>query len=106
MTHPDQPGTDAALLDFTRRLVRCRSHGTHGGDVVRLVAAEMTRLGFHTVTVDGHGNTIGWVGDPTSGPLLLADGHVDTIPPHTPEGWLQDPFAAALYVVGAYEAAL
>ncbi len=86
----------AALLAFTQDLVRCRSDGARDGAAARLVAAEMDRLGFHHVEVDRHGNAVGLIGDPESGPTVLADGHIDTIPPHTLDSWTHDPFSATV----------
>jgi hypothetical protein len=83
---------DRALVDFLKVLVTLPSHAPHEGEALQRIAAEMRRLNYDDVTFDGDGNVIGRLG---SGRLvLLLDGHVDTIPPHSIEAWTSPPLTA------------
>ncbi|NLF01049.1 MAG: YgeY family selenium metabolism-linked hydrolase [Anaerolineales bacterium] len=93
------------LTRFLRELVQTPSPSTHEGAVAQRVAAEMTRLGFTDVRVDRIGNVIARVGA-GPGPLLMLNGHMDTVQVSDPDCWSHAPFGAeiddgAVYGVGA-----
>ncbi len=54
------------MVEFTRRLVQTQSLPGQEADVARIVAEEMTRIGYDEVSIDEAGNVIGHL-RPTSG---------------------------------------
>ncbi len=93
------------LVTFLRDLVRTPSPSTQEGAVAERIVAEMTRLGFRDVHTDRIGNVVGWIG-PGHGPVLMLNGHMDTVQVSDPEAWSHAPFGAevedgALYGLGA-----
>jgi putative selenium metabolism hydrolase len=95
----------ADLVTFLRDLVQTPSPSTEEGAVAERIVAEMTRLGFRDVRTDRIGNVVGWIG-PGRGPLLMLNGHMDTVRVSDPEAWTHAPFGAeiedgVLYGVGA-----
>jgi putative selenium metabolism hydrolase len=101
LSHQDQKG----LTDFLRALVQVPSPSTQEGAVAERIAAEMKRLGFHNVCTDHIGNVIGWIG-PEHGPVLMLNGHMDTVRVSDPKAWSHVPLGAeikkgVLYGVGS-----
>lgn len=86
---------DGGLIAFARQLARTPSVSSDEALVIKAVADQMRSLGFDSVEVDDIGNCTGVIGD-GKGPRLLIDGHVDSIPLHSPERWAMDPFAASV----------
>ena len=80
-THVDE----AALVDFTLRLIAQQSLSGQEDGVAKLVKAEMERLGMETF-VDEWGNVIGIV-DAGPGPVVLLDSHMDTVGVTDPSQW-------------------
>jgi putative selenium metabolism hydrolase len=93
------------LTAFLRDLVQTPSPSTQEQTVAERIVAEMTRLGFRDVRVDRIGNVVGRVG-PGHGPLLMLNGHMDTVGVGDPRTWSHAPYGAAivdgvLYGLGA-----
>ena len=93
------------LTTFLRDMVQTPSLSTQEGAVAGRFVAEMTRLGFRDVRTDRIGNVVGWIG-PGHGPVLMLNGHMDTVRVSDPETWSHDPFGAEvedglLYGLGA-----
>ena len=94
-----------AMATFLQELVRIPSLSTHEEAVSVRLAEEMRRAGFDDVWVDRVGNVVGRIG-PGHGPVLLFDGHMDTVDvgevarwPHPPyDGVIED---GVLYGRGA-----
>jgi succinyl-diaminopimelate desuccinylase len=87
------PSLDAeALLDFTRRIIAIPSLSLEEKAVAEAIAAEMTRLGFEAVTVDGLHNVTGRLRGAGGGPTLLLNGHMD----HAATGTMAAPHEAAI----------
>jgi putative selenium metabolism hydrolase len=85
------PVDDVALVDLATRLARTASVSGSEGPAVSLVTQAMERAGFDAVEVDGSGNAVGALG-PRHGKTIMIDGHIDSIPLHSPERWSVDPF--------------
>lgn len=99
------PQDKADLTTFLRDLVQTPSPSTQESVVAERIAAEMTKLGLRNVHADRAGNVVGWVGA-GHGPLLMLDGHMDTVCISSPDTWHHPPFGAeikggALYGLGA-----
>lgn len=80
--------------EFLSRMIRTRSLSGGEGDVVRLIAAEMNKVGFNGVTIDRFGNVRGEMGG--GSPFYAADAHVDTVDVGNPENWHSDPFSGEI----------
>ena len=81
---------EQALVRFAKRLVATPSLSGQEHQVARLVAAELRRLGYRSVTVDRAGNVVGWLG--TGRPRLMFNGHLDHVPP----AGMDDPYDARI----------
>ncbi|HIE38000.1 MAG TPA: YgeY family selenium metabolism-linked hydrolase [Anaerolineales bacterium] len=93
------------LTAFLQDLVRIPSPPTQEGPLAERIVTEMERLGLRDVRVDRIGNVIGWVGA-DAGPVLMLNGHMDTVGVSNAEAWTHDPFGAQieqdrLYGLGA-----
>ncbi|MCK4316166.1 MAG: M20/M25/M40 family metallo-hydrolase, partial [Anaerolineae bacterium] len=93
------------LTTFLRDMVRTPSLSTQEGAVAERIVAEMKRLGFRDVRTDRIGNVVGWIG-PGHGPVLMLNGHMDTVRVSDPKTWSHDPLGAEvegdlLYGLGA-----
>lgn len=83
------------LIAFAQNLVRIPSPSGQEERVAQRLAEEMERLGFDAVWVDRVGNVVGRVGRGER-PLLLYNGHMDTVGVGDPEAWRFDPFGGEL----------
>ena len=78
------------VVRFLRDMIAIPSESAGERAVAERVAAEMARLGFDEIKVDGLGNVLGRVG---SGRTVIAlDGHVDTVGVGDPSTWTRDPY--------------
>ena len=89
------PVDDDALVELAVALARTSSVSGTEGPAVALAAAAMEKAGFGRVDIDASGNAIGSIG-PEGGPTLMIDGHIDSIPLHSPERWSVDPFGGEI----------
>ncbi len=82
------------IVTFLREMIAIPSESAGEREVIARARAEMERLGFDEVKVDGLGNLLGRVG---SGPLVVAlDGHLDTVGVGDPSTWARDPYRGEL----------
>jgi putative selenium metabolism hydrolase len=95
------PVDDAALIDLAVQLARTSSVSGTEGPAVSLVTAAMQAAGFDTVEVDASGNAVGAIG-PRGGRTLMIDGHIDSIPLHSPERWTVDPHGGEIRAGNLY----
>ena len=79
------------LISFLQDLIRIPSLSTREKELAERMAEEMERLGFHEVYIDKAGNAVGRIGS-GEGPVLLFDGHMDTVDVGNAEAWSRDPF--------------
>lgn len=96
-----------SLLEFLRTLVQTPSPSGQEGAVASLIIEEMQRLGYDEVWMDDAGSVLGRIGDgEVSGPVLMLNGHMDTVEVAEPEAWDEEPYGAVvkngrLYGLGA-----
>ena len=77
------------IVRFLREMIAIPSESSQERTVVERARAEMERLGFDEVKIDGLGNVLGRVGD---GPTVIAlDGHLDTVGVGDRSTWTRDP---------------
>jgi len=94
-----------ALVNFLKELVQIPSPSGQEGALAQRLAEEMERLGFPEVKVDKVGNVIGKIGSGNR-PILLMDGHMDTVEVGDYSSWTRDPYGGEvdggfLYGLGA-----
>jgi putative selenium metabolism hydrolase len=80
-----------AMTTFLQELVRIPSLSHHEGAVAARLADEMRSVGLDEVWTDRIGNVIGRVGS-GEGPMLLLNGHLDTVDVGDPQRWLHAPY--------------
>ena len=81
----------AAMRTFLQDLVRIPSLSTQEGALAQRLADEMRAAGFADVRTDRIGNVIARAG-PGRGPMLLFNGHMDTVGVGDPGRWQRPPF--------------
>ena len=101
LSHPDQ----RQMVEFLRDLIRTPSLSCQEGAAAGRIADEMRAVGFRDVAQDRIGNVVGRIGN-NGGPVLLLDGHMDTVGVSDRSAWSHDPFGAdiengVLYGLGA-----
>ena len=87
---------DDPLIRLAQRLVQQKGFASEEKAVAETVATEMRRLGYDTVTTDRNGSVVGTIEGRTSGPTLLFDAHIDTVPIPPEAAWTHDPFGASI----------
>lgn len=95
----------AHLTELLQALVRTPSPSTQEGAVAELIVRVLRDFGLPEVRVDRMGNVLARLGN-GRGPVLLYDGHMDTVAVSDRAAWKHDPFAAeiadgVLYGLGA-----
>ncbi|RMF27110.1 MAG: YgeY family selenium metabolism-linked hydrolase, partial [Chloroflexi bacterium] len=83
------------LVEFLQDLIRTPSPSTQEEAVAIRIAAAMRRVGFREVFTDRIGNVIGRYGS-GRGPILLYNGHMDTVGISDPEAWQRDPYGGEI----------
>jgi succinyl-diaminopimelate desuccinylase len=94
----------AALVEFTRRLVRIPSvhdpnRGLSEAPAAELVEAQMRSFGWSPqvdVVTEGRPNVIATLEGDRPGPTLLFEGHTDVVTEGDESSWSLDPFGAEL----------
>jgi putative selenium metabolism hydrolase len=81
------------LVEFLQDIVRTPSPSGREDRVATRIAAAMRRAGFREVFTDRIGSVVGRMGE-AKRPLLLYNGHMDTVGVSDPSAWVHDPFAA------------
>ena len=83
-------GYQEDMSRFLRNMISHPSESCEEKEVVMCIKAEMEKLGYDKVEVDGLGNVIGWMG---SGEKIIAiDSHIDTVGIGNISNWEQDPY--------------
>ena len=78
------------MVRFLRQMISYPSESCEEKEVIACIKAEMERLGYDRVEVDGLGNVIGWMGE--GGKIIAIDSHVDTVGIGNRENWTHDPY--------------
>ncbi len=80
----------AEMSRFLRDMISHPSESCEEKDVVMCIKAEMEKLGFDKVEIDGLGNVIGWMGQGEK--IIAIDSHIDTVGIGNISNWEQDPY--------------
>ena len=83
-------GYQADMTRFLREMISHPSESCEEREVVHCIKAEMERLGYDKVEVDGLGNVIGWMGDGEK--IIAIDSHIDTVGIGNLSNWEADPY--------------
>ena len=85
------------MIDFCQRIVQIPSLSGYEDSVASVYMEEMKNLGYDEVFSDDWGNVIGVINGTDSGPNIMYNGHMDTVPVGNLESWGDyDPFAATI----------
>ena len=83
-------GYKADMVRFLRAMISHPSESCEEKEVVACIRAEMEKLGFDKVEVDGLGNVIGWMGEGEK--IIAIDSHIDTVGIGNRDNWTADPY--------------
>ena len=83
-------GYKADMSRFLREMISHPSESCEEKEVVMCIKAEMEKLGFDKVEVDGLGNVIGWMGEGEK--IIAIDSHIDTVGIGNIDNWDADPY--------------
>ena len=78
------------MTAFLRAMISHPSESCKEKEVVACIKAEMEKLNFDKVEVDGLGNVIGWMGDGDK--IIAIDSHIDTVGVGNIDNWTADPY--------------
>ena len=78
------------MVRFLRDMISHPSESCEEREVVACIKAEMEKLGYDAVEVDGLGNVIGWMGDGDK--IIAIDSHIDTVGIGNIDNWTHDPY--------------
>ena len=85
------------MIDFCQRIIKVPSLSGDERAVSEVYMAEMRKLGYDEVFRDDWGNVIGIIHGTDGGPVIMYNGHMDTVTPGAREDWGgYDPFGAAI----------
>ena len=83
-------GYKADMSAFLRAMISHPSESCEEKEVVACIKAEMEKLGYDKVEVDGLGNVIGWMGEGEK--IIAIDSHIDTVGIGNINNWTHDPY--------------
>lgn len=83
-------GYEADMTKFLRDLIAIPSESCEEEGVIRRIAAEMEKVGFDKVEIDGEGNVLGWMGHGKK--IYAYDAHIDNVGIGNLDNWKFDPF--------------
>ena len=83
-------GYKVDMVRFLREMISHPSESCEEREVVACIKAEMEKLGYDAVEVDGLGNVIGWMGDGDK--IIAIDSHIDTVGIGNIANWTHDPY--------------
>ena len=83
-------GYKADMVRFLREMISHPSESCEEKEVAACIKAEMEKLGYDKVEIDGLGNVIGWMGEGDK--IIAIDSHIDTVGIGNRENWTADPY--------------
>ncbi len=85
----------SSVVELCREFVRIPSPSGQEGELAAAVAARMRAMGL-SVETDAFGSVLGLRKGARSGPTLILDAHLDTVPVTHASAWLHEPFGAEM----------
>ena len=83
-------GYQADMVRFLRAMISFPSESCEEKEVAACIKAELEKLGYDKVEIDGLGNVIGWMGEGDK--IIAIDSHIDTVGIGNRENWTADPY--------------
>ncbi|MCI8910229.1 MAG: M20/M25/M40 family metallo-hydrolase, partial [Oscillibacter sp.] len=83
-------GYRTEMSRFLRDMISHPSESCGEEEVVACIRAEMEKLGYDKVEVDGLGNVIGWMGQGEK--IIAFDAHIDNVGVGNRDNWEADPY--------------
>ncbi len=80
------------VVPLCRKLIRTQSYSGREREIVSFLKQIFEALPFDEVTVDAYGSIAATLQGVKSGPRILLDTHIDTVPVDNPEQWSVPPF--------------
>ncbi len=80
----------ADMTRFLREMISHPSESCQEKEVAACIKAELEKLGYDEVEIDGLGNVIGWMGQGDK--IIAIDSHIDTVGIGNIENWESDPY--------------
>lgn len=80
----------AEVAQFLREIIAIPSLSSREGAVIQRIKAEMEKIGFDEIRIDGLGNLLGRIGGGRR--VVAIDSHCDTVDVGNPDLWEVDPF--------------
>ncbi len=87
---------EQATVRLCSDLIRAKSYSGKEAEAAAVVRQAMERLGYDEIITDRLGNVIGCLHGKRSGPKILLDGHIDTVPVEDASKWSFDPFGGEI----------
>jgi len=84
------------VAELCRELVRTPSLSGEEERVGKLVEKRMREFGYDQTNIDSMGNVVGTNKGSPKKPLILFEGHLDTVPPGERSSWRHDPFSGRI----------
>ena len=83
-------GYKADMVRFLREMISHPSESCEEKEVAACIKAELEKLGYDKVEIDGLGNVIGWMGEGDK--IIAIDSHIDTVGIGNRGNWTADPY--------------
>lgn len=84
--------SDETVIQLCQTLIRLPSLSGQEGALVKVLGNFFAGAGADTIEVDDYGSLIACFRGIRPGPVILFDGHVDTVPASDPDQWTFPPF--------------
>lgn len=86
-----------ACVEFLQRLIRTRSMPGEEAELAAAVKAEMERLVYDEVEIDGAGNVVGLLRGAGEAPSVMFNTHLDHVDAGDPTDWPHPPFGGEVH---------
>lgn len=85
------------VIQLCQKLVQIKSYSGEEGKVAAELKSFFKSHGFDDVFVDDYGNCIGHISGKYPGPIVLFDGHMDTVPITEEQTWTYPPLGGEIH---------
>lgn len=96
MTKTCMMENNKVLLSLCQDMLRAQSYSGEEADVVAVMKRFCEVSAFTDTYIDKYGNCICRIKGKRPGPIVLFDGHIDTVPVPDPTTWKHDPFGGEI----------
>ena len=90
------PERELQVIALCQALIRHKSYSGKEDGVANCMKQAFTALGFDEILIDEYGSVLGLIKGIRTGPAILFDGHIDTVPVPDESAWKHDPFGGEL----------